>query len=218
MSDGEGKQKYVYLLEVHRQRYRLTPIPLTTVRSFHIRDIDLAAEGFTKTDRNAESVRADVEKHLKSIIEEIVEHVRLNRGAHQPKEPLIRLRVDFGNIEPLNSILFGQQFVGQVANPRDILLPLKKRPNDLPSTTNDGLIREWVEEPIVLDTTTIEDLVVGHFSQNSEDLSLFNAKFLTEALRHFVHTVCDPQTALLTQKADLPTFVPIHSVDESVFQ
>ena len=47
---------------------------------------------------------------------------------NQPNLPLIRLRVDHtGGYEPFNTVQFGQQFVGKVANPKDTVLFHKKR-------------------------------------------------------------------------------------------
>lgn len=47
---------------------------------------------------------------------------------NQPNLPLIRLRVDnTGGYELFNTVQFGQQFVGKVANPKDTVLFHKKR-------------------------------------------------------------------------------------------
>ncbi|XP_055338004.1 double-strand break repair protein MRE11-like [Paramacrobiotus metropolitanus] len=186
MSDGEKKQKYCYRLEVCGGKYRTDPIPLKTVRPFVMEDIDLKLAGLKKDDITLGTIRADVEKYLTKRMERIIRHVEINRGEKQPKEPLVRLRVDFGNIEPLNPILFGQKFVGRVANPRDIILPVKSK-EKVPA--KDKNLGKAVYKPtIVLDTVSIEDLVVDYFVAKSDEMVLFDPKLLTEALREFVQS------------------------------
>nr|WPK49568.1 MRE11 [Acutuncus antarcticus] len=189
MSDGEGKQKFCYLLKVCGRRYRVEPIPLTTVRPFYIEEINLEAAGYMKDEGNSDSVRAEVEKFLCKKMERIISKAERDRGQHQPKEPLVRLRIDFGNVEPLNPILFGQKFFGRVANPKDIILPMKVKPM-VREHHGQARTNEELKPLIVLDTTTIEDLVVDHFEKKGDDhLQFFDPKFLTESLRQYVHNV-----------------------------
>ena len=164
-------------------------IELKTVRPFVIDEINLENCGYLKNDANADEVRHDVEKFLCKRMEKLIRDAERSRGPNQPKEPLVRLRVEFGNVEPLNPILFGQKFFGRVANPKDIILPMKSKPH-----TQDhlGLTRTNSEmKPLILlDTTTIEDIVKDHFEKHAENfLQLFDARFLTESLRQFVHNV-----------------------------
>nr|WPK49580.1 MRE11 [Paramacrobiotus areolatus] len=187
MSDGEKKQKYCYHLEVCGGKYRTDPHPLKTVRPFVIEEIDLKTAGFKKDDITIGTIRKDIEKYLSKRMERIIRQVEVNRGDRQPKEPLVRLRVDYGNIEPLNPILFGQKFVGRVANPKDIILPLKQPAVTRKDQHSQGKVP--YKPLIVLDTTTIEDLVENYFGTKSENMVLFDPKLFTEALREFVHNV-----------------------------
>lgn len=186
MSDGEGKPKFCYLMEVCGQQYRVEAIPLKTIRPFVVEDINLADAGFFKDDTNMDNIRHDVEKFLNKKMERLIRRVEVERMPTQPKEPLIRLRVFFGNIEPLNPILFGQKFLGRVANPRDIILPMKQKTVVKGKL---GMSQVEVKPIIVVDTTTIEDLVVDYFGNKPDDMMLFDPKLLTEALQRFVHSV-----------------------------
>ena len=65
-----------------------------------------------------------VTKLLKAKVEEMVAGAQ-KRAAGQadaPLLPLVRLRVDYTGFSTINAQRFGQQFVGKVANPHDLLL------------------------------------------------------------------------------------------------
>ncbi|GAV01177.1 MRE11C [Ramazzottius varieornatus] len=191
MSDGEGKQKFCYVVKVCGRRYRVEPIALRTVRPFVIEEIDLKQAGFTKTEANTDTIRLEVETFLAGRMERIIRRVEETKGPHQPKQPLVRLRVDFGDIEPLNPILFGQKFFGRVANPKDIILPLKRKAEKAQMNGHGGVsngVSKEIKPLIELDTATIEDVLVKYFDDKSDSgLMVFNSKFLTEALRKFVN-------------------------------
>ena len=44
MSEGESKKKHVALLDIHKEKFRLKPIPLQTVRPFVMANVTLADE------------------------------------------------------------------------------------------------------------------------------------------------------------------------------
>lgn len=56
---------------------------------------------------------------------------RTNGQPDAPLLPLIRLRVDYTGFSTINAQRFGQQFVGKVANPHDLLL-FQKAPTRKP--------------------------------------------------------------------------------------
>jgi len=65
-----------------------------------------------------------ITKLLKAKVEDMVAGAQ-KRAAGQadaPLLPLVRLRVDYTGFSTINAQRFGQQFVGKVANPHDLLL------------------------------------------------------------------------------------------------
>lgn len=111
------------------------PIVLKTVRPFIMDDIDLddelEAANLTIDDKLA------VGKLLKTKIQELIGRIDEEweiKHADTPTErrpekmlPLIRLRVQYTRHEMGNLVRFGQDFVGKVANPKDLLQFAKKK-------------------------------------------------------------------------------------------
>ncbi|KAI0088300.1 Metallo-dependent phosphatase-like protein [Irpex rosettiformis] len=133
LADGEAIEKKVALMEVHGKEYRLTPIPLRTVRPFVMGEVILSNaaedEGFDLNDRMA------ISKYLRAKVNELIDEANQqwderNERAKQDGEtelprmlPLVRLKVDTtGVTETSNPVRFGQEFQGRIANPRDVLI------------------------------------------------------------------------------------------------
>ncbi|KNC86827.1 hypothetical protein, variant [Sphaeroforma arctica JP610] len=135
---AETKPKHVGLLSVMRRPneegpvFDLEPIPLMTVRPLVIGELDLAQfekdEGenvldMKDTTRVEKLLTSEVKKLIAENTQKVTEEaMNLGTEVHLVKTmPLIRLKVKYNNYTPLNIPRFGQKFVDQVANPRDIL-------------------------------------------------------------------------------------------------
>lgn len=107
-----------------------------------------------------------------------------------PDKVLVRLRVEHTGFSTLNNQRFGAQFVGQVANPSDILLFHKKRSAE--SAKSGGASKkksaglDMPEEHI--DDTNIEDLVKDNLMNSSDKkpMMVLDEKKMTEALHDYV--------------------------------
>lgn len=127
--------RQVAIIHVEKRDYMVEPITLKTVRPFIMDDIDLddelEAAGLTIDDKQA------VGKLLKTKIQDLIGRIDEEwdiKHAETPKEerpekmlPLIRLRVQYTRHEMGNLVRFGQDFVGKVANPKDLLQFSKKK-------------------------------------------------------------------------------------------
>ncbi|KAJ2915727.1 hypothetical protein MD484_g4664, partial [Candolleomyces efflorescens] len=133
LADGEAIEKHVALLEIKGKDFKLTPLPLKTVRPFVIDEVNLGdvaeEEGLNLNDQ------MEITKYLKAKVNYLIEEAEkqweernakaIEAGEEElPKMlPLIRLKVDTtGVTETSNPIRFGQEFQGRIANPRDLLV------------------------------------------------------------------------------------------------
>ncbi|KAH9847009.1 DNA repair exonuclease [Lenzites betulinus] len=132
LADGEALEKHVALLKIQGKEFDLTPIALRSVRPFVIDDVVLSdaaeEEGFDLNDK------IEVAKFLKTKVSELIEKAnqqwdeRNTRAVAEGEPelprplPLVRLKVDTTGVsEMTNPVRFGQEFQGQIANPRDVL-------------------------------------------------------------------------------------------------
>ncbi|KIJ94608.1 hypothetical protein K443DRAFT_683589 [Laccaria amethystina LaAM-08-1] len=133
LADGEAIEKHVALLEVQGKEFKMTPIPLRTVRPFVIEEVVLnevaEEEGLNLNDQ------MEITKYLKAKVNALIDEANeqwdeRNARAAEAGEPevprmlpLVRLKVDTtGVTETSNPIRFGQEFQGRIANPRDLLV------------------------------------------------------------------------------------------------
>lgn len=142
-SESSMHPKHMSFFEIKGRKFRLKPIPYTQVRPFVYDEITLKkVEGLDTTDPKFDD---KVRKALRSKITMMIHEAKLlaTNCVHRdcflnfppifklvdPEKVLVRLKVDhegFANLQ-LNPQRFGAEFVGQVANPADILLMSKKR-------------------------------------------------------------------------------------------
>ncbi|KZS87402.1 DNA repair exonuclease [Sistotremastrum niveocremeum HHB9708] len=132
LAEGEAIEKHVALVEIQGKAFKLTPIPLRTVRPFVLEEIILSdvaeTEGLDITDGVA------INKYLKRRVNELIqkakqeweekndEAIANGEDPLQPMLPLIRLRVDTTGVAMMsNPVRFGTEFQGRIANPRDVL-------------------------------------------------------------------------------------------------
>lgn len=143
---GEAERKRVGLLDIKESNFRLTPIPLTQVRSFVLGTLNLALESRLDPDDPKADMRVSnvMEDKVRVLIHEAREkHGELLDAAqkegnvlakyfidpdkHGPpplknlvlkeQEVLVRLKVDHTGFPAMNNQRFGAKFVGEIANP-----------------------------------------------------------------------------------------------------
>lgn len=104
---------------------------------------------------------------------------------NNPQEVLVRLRVEHSGFSTVNNQRFGAKFVGNVANPDDILLFHRKKAES--RATKGKKVKEVTPlEPEELGVMNIDDLVVEQLHTSDQKLQLFEEKQISEALEDYV--------------------------------
>eukprot|EP01082_Thalassiosira_pseudonana_P015566 g14358.t1 g14358 contig9:1664367-1666563(-) len=225
LTQGEGRQKHVGILDIRGQQFRLKSIPLGSVRGFAIGDVSLTelAEGGTVLDiedpkleeRMGDVLAAEVENLIKRAREEAEQHRQdaanhakealtledefdpdkrqRNYTLQSPEQVLVRLKVEHSGFTTLNNQRFGSRFVGEVANPSDILLFHRRRQAE--NTTAKGAATKKKRaaagmydptEPEELEEVNVEDLVNENLFNMDKKLELLTEREMGEALDDFV--------------------------------
>ncbi|GEQ72663.1 hypothetical protein JCM33374_g6350 [Metschnikowia sp. JCM 33374] len=154
LSEGETAQKHVFILDIKDKEYSLTPIPLSTVRPFIIRDVNLKKEGFVEGPASKADVSAFLNQQVEQLISEALTQAKTPSSVGEVLLPLIRLRVDHtGNYDVENSRRFSNRFVGKIANVNDIILYHKKKANALPVTDYKKPIGQKGDAPVTSNTS-----------------------------------------------------------------
>ncbi|CCW70498.1 unnamed protein product [Phytomonas sp. Hart1] len=136
LSGQECNPKQYGILEVRNASYRLTPFPLRSMRPVVRRTVVLAKDN--PRGRTLDSV----EEFLRSVVDEMlgeaedqISHIPDDILTFHPniKFPLMRLFVDFTDVESApfpqpNLNRFGQQYIDVVANPGELLRPIRIKP------------------------------------------------------------------------------------------
>jgi len=196
---GEAAPKHVGLLEVNynsnleENKFKVECIPLRTARRLYFETINLdeILEQLPKSrepDKKNQVIYDLVVEKIESLLTTAeVEH---SGEEKEPKEPLIRLRIDISNeYHQINSAVFGQSFMGRVANPKDMVLFKTKRASKMKSNVN--LDTEKLDELMEVDDQVrcnIEDVIMEYFA-NAEPKSKMNLlleKLLTEGVKEMV--------------------------------
>ena len=143
--EGEARKKHVGLLSICGDQWQMTPLPLTSVRPFIIREVALRDHEDDYDLHNDEGLTAFLAEQVEAMIVEVGNQSPMPQPPPEraaaaparrppagatasspqkkaPKLPLVRLKVDYGGFSTCNPQKFGQRFVGRVANPADILL------------------------------------------------------------------------------------------------
>ena len=206
---GEAARKKVGILDVLGKQFRLHTVPLTQVRAFVTTDIALREhrdELDPDDPRIDEQVTAALEEevrvlalHAKDRRNEVLEEALaagsdggtdkspLKNKLNKPHEVLIRLRVEHTDFTTLNNQRFGAKFVGEVANPEDILLFHRKK--DPKASTGKRASRKAAGVPIPpeeLIQTDMDDLVNTQLEDDKLKLELLSEKTLGEALDEYI--------------------------------
>jgi double-strand break repair protein MRE11 len=203
---GEAARKKIGILDIKGKNFRLHPVPLTQVRSFVISELSLR-EHRMNLDPEDPKVDAKVNQLLEEEVQLLLLGARDNakdvlreaRAAgsdagdenstikyklQRPHEVLVRIRVDHSGFSALNNHRFGAKFVGEVANPNDILLFHRKKDPKLASAVKKQGIKPIAPEE--LERTNMEDLVREHLTAPEGKLQLLGENDLSEALEEYV--------------------------------
>lgn len=185
LMEGESCPKHVMLLEVMKfgddtTKWRTTKIPLKTVRPFEFRHLILKDELPA-----GQKGTAAIESLLAARVQEMIAAATPSNGQLDGKErlPLIRLRVDYTGFTTVNTQRFGQQFVGKVANPQDILFFTKTGARKTKVDEIDTTAKDQTCRPELLDQETIEALIAENLTQQ---LQVLGENELGSALHNFV--------------------------------
>lgn len=145
LCDAEAGEKCAVLLRIARNTFHVTRIPLRTVRPFVIQDVNLAAHSAAFPDGlNSRSLS----EFLRGRVSQLVSHANASGNG---KLPLVRLRIDANGLEnasmktvpAINPVAFGHAFAETVANPRDIIHVLRRKPTPKqPDDASSALIDE----------------------------------------------------------------------------
>ncbi|KNE66003.1 DNA repair protein (mre11) [Allomyces macrogynus ATCC 38327] len=193
LNEGEAVEKHVAVLRIHQTSFELEKIRLTSVRPFVIRDLVLGAvENLREGDMKAATklIVATIEDMVSSAVDEwVAEHPNL--GPADAPVPLVRLKVEYTGFSTFNPQRFGQQFVGKVANPKDVVLFYRKRRAHVPKEAKAAAAPRaaTAEElrvtlPDKLDQVRMEDLVNDLLDR--QKLEVLPERELGDAVRMFV--------------------------------
>lgn len=123
LSEGEAIRKHVAVLEIYKDKFKMKPIPLQTVRPFVFESVnvaDLAQELRLDEGDVSNKVRAMAEERVEAMLEK--SKSLLTGHPRQPTVPNVRLRICFNDEEQMfNGIRLGQTFNDRVANPADMI-------------------------------------------------------------------------------------------------
>ena len=183
--------KKVALLEINSSSYRVTPLPLKSVRPVEFLSIKLSDEPeLSKT-------QEDVTEYLTDKVEDLIFKSK-EKLAGIPNEvlqrnkdivyPIIRMKVDFAPDYPvLNPVIFGSKFINRVANPHHMLVIQK-------NTMKQNTSRTTEPEPVVEQRSTegvtmadkIASSIHSYIAKQGKKLSMLSENHLTEAIFSFI--------------------------------
>lgn len=209
---GEAVRKKVGILDINGKNFRLHPVPLTQVRSFVTTEVCLR-EHRANLDADDPKIDSKVTRLLEEEVRLMILNARekmeealadaqsagnnageddspLTFKMNKPKEVLVRVRVDHNGFTTLNNQRFGAKFVGEVANPTDILLFHRKKD---PMTggqrraTKKG--RSALKNPIApeeLEGSNMDDIIREFLDAPEQKMKLMSEPGLSEALELYV--------------------------------
>ncbi|BEI86678.1 hypothetical protein CcaverHIS002_0700240 [Cutaneotrichosporon cavernicola] len=203
LAHGEALPKHVGILSIQGDKFQIAEMPLKTVRPFEIDELQLLQEAESDGSKINLDDKDTISAVLRDKVEELISKARLNWEAthdvatEEMMLPLIRLRVETtGAKEMTNPVRFGQDFIGRVANPRDILQyyrmkVAKRKTVNNPDQPEDVLIDEDEDEDPAAMTTTdrlakirMAKLVKQYL--HAQNLDLLVEDGLEEAVMRFV--------------------------------
>ncbi|CAE7913034.1 MRE11 [Symbiodinium necroappetens] len=201
LSPQEAGLKHVALIDVKEGVFRCNPVPLWTVRPLVMRDIVLSETGLLKTDTQAiwNALSGEVDSMIAQGEEEIQRRKKEleARGKFGPKKlevpelPLVRLRVEHSGFDTISGATFGNQFVGRVANPDEVLLFHRRAGGGATGSRKvQGLgdILEIEENTMPGDDgVKIQDIIYKYI-EGEQNLQVLPEPDLNDAVPHPVHS------------------------------
>ncbi|WOO79406.1 Double-strand break repair protein MRE11 [Vanrija pseudolonga] len=144
LAPGEALQKHVGILSVQGSQFQIASYPLKTVRPFELDEVVLAEEAAKPDSKINLDEKDTISAFLRGRVEDLIRTARRKwNETHDASQeemmlPLIRLKVreadtPLGPVETseakemTNPVRFGQDFIGRVANPRDVLQYYRKK-------------------------------------------------------------------------------------------
>ncbi|EFP81287.1 meiotic recombination [Puccinia graminis f. sp. tritici] len=230
LAKGESIKKHVGILEVQDKDFSLLPIPLKSVRPFIFDDIVLAEheeEAKLKLDEKPKVVR-----YLKSLVEQLIKKATTDWNDEHDYDPdsppmmlpLIRLRVEYSRADGLsaydvgNPQRFGQDFLGKVANPKDLVQFYRRRKigprkpkNDIDLPEEEEIEDSQAKAPEKVQVATLvhqylEAQNLGVLAENGMQraVTLFVEKDDKDAIKEFYHNALEAtQAHVKGSKADI---------------
>lgn len=185
LAAGESRPKHCALLQIHKNNFILTPIPLKTVRPFIFKTIVLSEENLGDEIVNENE---KVQEFLKQKVHDAVAEAKelLTGDPKQPTVPLVRLSVFYEREgQSFNRIRFGQMFNGIVANYNDMLLLKKER--KVREKREPGVKYEMSVADVTEDVADVEALLRAYYDAlpSERRLAALPVRFMTEAVRDF---------------------------------
>ncbi|KAH9513004.1 meiotic recombination [Bulinus truncatus] len=182
LSEGETVSKHVGLLEINGKNFRMQSVQLKSVRQFYMEDVVLGKH-IKPTDPNAQK-KAEIfclEKVEELLLKAENEHTG---SVKQPRQPLVRLRVDYSGFDPFSSQRFGQKFVDKIANPKTMINFHRQRIERSTFKEDPEVITRLKQIP--LDSARVEDMVSKIVSEDGYQLKLLTEKGMGEAVKEYV--------------------------------
>lgn len=181
LAQGESLTKYVGLLYVHKNTFKMDKIKLRTVRPFIFKEVHIKKPEIALSIKPTEYARQEIDL----IIESMLEEAKTEMLPGQAKLPLIRLNVYFTDESLIsNAIRMGQQYVDKVANPTDMLTFKMKR------TTVTRKERNVVDDMEEMEgdqfAERVEELVDQYFQTRNQTLRVLSVKALSEAVARYI--------------------------------
>jgi len=225
LCEGESGPKSVGILRVRGKEFKIDEIPLKSVRQMIWKDFKLSDH--LKEDMTEKTRREKVEKFCKAKVEEAILEADSEWNGKQPKEPLIRLRINRafkngdGAFEAFNLFRFGEQFRGRVANTKDIIqfknvksrVGVKNEPNtsirvelDEAMTDQVGSMKDVVVKCLRnVDANAKERLLVQSENPLTEAMSQYVEKGVTDAIGDYVNRQIENMASKLEKRLTLST-------------
>ena len=209
LTAGEAVRKHIGILDIREEQFRMHPIPLTQVRGFHIGELrldscDLDPED-PKIDRKVQAaleeqtnvLKLDARNEYKELLEEAakegndVEELDIKYKLEKPEHVLVRLKVEHSGFSTMSNQRFGANFVGEVANPSDILLFHRSKVSQEGGASRGGKRKgsSALDTPLVpqdLEEMNVEDLIKENLEAAEKKLDIFDEIKLSAALDEFV--------------------------------
>ncbi|EGG01081.1 uncharacterized protein MELLADRAFT_39329, partial [Melampsora larici-populina 98AG31] len=196
LARGEALTKKVGILEIQGRDFAINAVPLKSVRPFVFHDIILSDE---EEENNLKlDTKTKVIKYLTKLVEVLISQANAEWDERhvdddpQPPRmlPLIRLRVEYtrpdgqGAYEVGNPQRFGQDFLGKIANPKDVVQFYRKRKTRKPKNEID-----YPENEIVPTQTKSEYIQVSTFVRQyleAQNLGVLAENGMQKAVSTFV--------------------------------